>query len=80
MRAVGLAEGNSCAFPMTQIDLGDATGMSSVHVNRCLQELGGADLIKLGGGKLEVPDWERLKAEADFEPTYLHIGPRETAA
>lgn len=80
MRAVGLAEGSSCAFPMTQADLGDVTGISPVHVNRCLQELRAAALIKLDDGKLDVLDWERLKAKADFEAAYLHLGRQDKAA
>ena len=39
MRAVGLAEDHRCELPMTQAELADATGISTVHVNRTLQEL-----------------------------------------
>jgi hypothetical protein len=39
LRAVGLANGQSYLMPVTQAELGDATGMSTVHVNRTLQEL-----------------------------------------
>src|SRR5215207_3904321 len=39
LRAVGLANGQAFEMPITQAELGDATGMSTVHVNRTLQEL-----------------------------------------
>jgi CRP-like cAMP-binding protein len=39
LRAVGLVNGQSYLMPVTQAELGDATGMSTVHVNRTLQEL-----------------------------------------
>ena len=41
MRAVGLANGDACELPITQAELGDALGLSTVHVNRSLQELRG---------------------------------------
>src|SRR5262249_21763703 len=47
LRTVGLLEGNSCPFPVTQMDLADATGLSVVHVNRTIQELRASDLIVL---------------------------------
>ncbi len=74
MRAVGLAGDHACHFPVTQTNLADASGMSTVHLNRCVQELRAAKLLVLHGGKLEILDWERLKAKADFRPAYLHLG------
>jgi CRP-like cAMP-binding protein len=78
MRAVGLADGNRCDFPQTQQELGDALGISTVHVNRTLMEIRGAGLITLKGGVLTVLDWEGLKAAGEFDPTYLHL--RQEAA
>ena len=48
LEAVGLTQDRSCAFPITQSELGDALGLSTVHVNRVLQELRADDLIMLG--------------------------------
>ncbi|WP_336490021.1 Crp/Fnr family transcriptional regulator [Methylobacterium nigriterrae] len=39
LQAVGLAQEHRYTFPVTQQDLGDATGLSNVHVNRMLQDL-----------------------------------------
>jgi CRP-like cAMP-binding protein len=78
MRAVGLAEDHRCELPMTQAELADATGISTVHVNRTLQELRRDELITLTGGKLQVLDWPRLKEIGDFDPRYLHL--KSTAA
>ena len=79
MRAVGLAEDHSCEFPITQTELGDATGNSTVHVNRTLQELRAAGLIHLEKGKLTVLNWAELKQVGDFDPTYLHREQRQAA-
>jgi CRP-like cAMP-binding protein len=73
MRAVGLSNGDVCELPITQAELGDALGLSTVHVNRSLQELRGKRLITLRGSILTIQDWEGLKAAGEFDPTYLHL-------
>lgn len=72
LRVVGLSDGRSCSFPMTQMDLADATGLSVVHVNRTLQELRSAGLIVLRDRTLTVRDPEALMDAALFSPDYLH--------
>lgn len=78
-RAVGLAEGNSFALPVTPAELGDTTGLSTVHVNRALQELRRQDLIAFDGKTLTVLDIAQLKALAEFSPNYLHLSRRSAA-
>lgn len=73
MRAVGLADGDGCDLPITQAEIGDALGLSTVHVNRSLQELRGKGLITLAGQLLTVKDWPGLKEAGEFDPTYLHF-------
>jgi CRP-like cAMP-binding protein len=72
-RAVGLVRDHTCEMPMTQAELGDAMGISTVHINRVLQALRAQGLIRLAGSTLTVLDWEQLKHVGDFEPTYLHL-------
>jgi CRP-like cAMP-binding protein len=77
-KAVGLAEDEqTCAFPMTQTELGDALGLTTVHVNRVIQDLRRDGLITLGKGFLCINDWERLWQRAKFNPLYLHLDGRE---
>ena len=73
LRAVGLAEENRCELPLTQAELADAMGLSTVHVNRTLQELRAAKLIILKGRTLTIPDLEALQSAAQFNPSYLHL-------
>lgn len=80
MRVMGLTKDYSCEMPMTQTDLGDALGLSAVHVNRVLQELRRLGLIKLASGNLAVLDWEGLKEIGDFDAGYLHLPEAEHAA
>jgi CRP-like cAMP-binding protein len=80
MRAMGLAEDHQCELPMTQAELGDAMGISTVPVNRTLMELRAAGLIRLTGARLTVLDWDRLREVGEFDPTYLHLNNKQAAA
>lgn len=71
LKLVGLVEGNSCVFPITQMDMADASGLSIVHLNRTLQELRGAGLIVLRERTLTINDLDALKSTGLFNPTYL---------
>jgi CRP-like cAMP-binding protein len=73
LRSVGLTQGNSCDFPLTQTDIADATGLTAVHVNRTLQELRGDRLIVLERKRLTIPELKRLMDVAMFNPNYLHL-------
>jgi CRP-like cAMP-binding protein len=73
MRSVGLIENHSFELPLTQAELGDALGLSTVHVNRVLQDLRREGLISLRGAFVNVQDWARLKKTGEFDPTYLHL-------
>ena len=71
-RAVGLTRDDSFVTPLTQEELGDTMGLSTVHVNRTLQELRSQGLITSEGKRVIVHDLDRLMAFADFNPNYLH--------
>ncbi|MFD1950825.1 Crp/Fnr family transcriptional regulator [Sphingomonas arantia] len=77
LRAAGLVDGNSCAFPLTQNDLADATGLSPVHVNRTLRELRLQGLVELDRKRLRLPDLATLAEASGFLPNYLHADPKE---
>ena len=79
LRAVGLASEDSYELPLTQVDLGNTTGLSNVHVNRTLQELRRQGLIELKGGRLRILNLPRLRTIAEFRPNYLHLGDRAAA-
>ena len=73
LQTVGRATDNSFELPLTQEELGDALGLSIVHVNRTLQRLREEKLIVFKGKVLSIPDVERLKLFADFDANYLHL-------
>lgn len=76
LRAVGLADSDSCELPITQGELADTVGLSTVHVNRSLQALRDAGLITLRGGRLVILDAKRLTEFGGFNPNYLHLSAR----
>ncbi|MCG7392811.1 Crp/Fnr family transcriptional regulator [Microvirga sp. ACRRW] len=77
LKTVGRTDGNTIQLPLTQAELGDTLGLSTVHVNRVLQELRKEGLIRWQGDALTILDWERLETVGEFTPTYLNLQ-RET--
>ena len=66
------AHENSFHFPLTQQELGDVLGVSTVHVNRTLQSLRSRGLLKSEGRNLVIEDWDALTTRGEFAPAYLH--------
>jgi len=60
-------------LPLSQPELADICGLSSVHVNRSLQMMRRDGLIVTEKGWLIVPEIEKLSAAAGFDPAYLHL-------
>jgi CRP-like cAMP-binding protein len=73
LKTVGLTWNGTCDFPLTQVDIADATGLTPVHVNRTLQELRRDELIELERKQLNIPDLHRLMDVAMFNANYLHL-------
>ena len=61
MRLAGLAYGQQCAMPLTQIEIADMTGLTPVHVNRTLQSLRATGLIELQSKWLRIPELSALR-------------------
>ena len=77
---VGLVDGFSYAFPLTQEQLGDALGLTPVHVNRTMRLLREAALVSITDHVLTIHDFETLKRVGDFDHAYLHGKPRSDAS
>lgn len=65
-------------LPLTQEQLADVLGLTSVHVNRTIQQLRAEGLIVSQGRTIAIPDILRLRGVGEFDPAYLHAG-SETA-
>ncbi|RSV35786.1 Crp/Fnr family transcriptional regulator [Sphingomonas sp. ABOLE] len=77
--AAGLGAAENTRLPFTQEQIGDATGLTSVHVNRMLRQLSDEGLIERSSGMLRVRDWDRFRKVATFDAAYLHTQPRHVA-
>jgi CRP-like cAMP-binding protein len=55
-RARQLTEGDVCPFPLKQTQIGDALGLSAVHVSRMVQDLRERGSLDLGHGALRMID------------------------
>jgi CRP-like cAMP-binding protein len=80
LRVVGLTEGYTFQLPITQAELADATGLSTVHVNRSVMQMRANGLIRWEKGQCTIENWQGLKRDAMFDPTYLHLGASAAAA
>ncbi len=79
LESLGLGDRASYEFPMTQEQLADATGLTSVHVNRCLSDLQSMGLIARTARYIAVADWDALAQSGDFRAEYLHLNQDEQA-
>ena len=75
--AAGLSDGTDYDLPLTQEQLGDALGLTPVHVNRMLRELGTDGLVVRSGRQMTFPDRPALEQLADFDGAYLRMQPRK---
>lgn len=70
--AAGLGNREMFELPMTQSQIADATGLTSIHVNRTLKSLDADGAISRDRKHFRVVDWDRLCWIAEFDPAYLH--------
>lgn len=77
MQAIGLVADEVFDLPLTQEELADAAGLTSVHTNRILQKLRGEGLIELSKRVLTIRDVEGLREAGGFHAEYLHVARRE---
>ncbi len=77
--SLNLAEAGCVPFPITQEDIADALGLTSIHVNRVMQSLRKSGLIECKNRCLRVYDKEALAELAKIslpELEYMMLGVR----
>jgi CRP-like cAMP-binding protein len=73
---VGLTETMSYEFPINQTELGECLGLTSVHVNRTLQQLRDLGHCEFRNGRVTINNFPALEALAEFDSCYLYPGPQ----
>jgi CRP-like cAMP-binding protein len=70
---VELADPAGFPLRITQTDLAECLGLTSVHVNRVLRELRETGVATFRDARVEILDHAGLKRIAEFDPEYLQI-------
>ncbi len=73
LQLVGLTDGWSFRCPLTQEELGDTLGLSTVHVNRVLKELRERKLVSWQNGIVTIANWQGLQDLGEFSELYLNL-------
>ena len=79
LEAAGLGKHNDYILPMTQEQIADCAGLTSVHVNRTLRDMDKEGVISRTSRSVRVNDWKRLATVGDFRSAYLHLRPDQLA-
>ena len=80
LKVAGLGEQTNYEMPMTQEQFADATGLTSVHINRTIKGLETDGLIERASPRsITIGDWRKLADAGDFNSAYLHLHEAEPA-
>jgi CRP/FNR family transcriptional regulator len=75
MRRLGANREEAIQLPLTQEDIGDATGLTAVHVNRMMRGLVEDGIVERSGPHIRLLDEARLAAQANFiDRTLIETG------
>ncbi|MFT3975059.1 MAG: helix-turn-helix domain-containing protein [Amaricoccus sp.] len=73
LRAVGLSDGARFGLPLTQPDLAEVCGLTSIHVNRVLRDLREQGLVTVRAGIVDIREPRALARLGEFDPAYLYV-------
>lgn len=73
LQAIGQTDGGTFEFPLTQQDLGETCGLTSVHVNRMLARLRADGMVRLANRTATIDDLPALRRLGEFDDAYLYL-------
>ncbi|MGJ0239913.1 Crp/Fnr family transcriptional regulator [Novosphingobium fluoreni] len=73
LTAVGLSDGRRFALALTQSDIAEICGLTTVHTNRAFRQLREAGLCQMRASLVEIEDPAALARRGDFNPDYLYL-------
>lgn len=77
----GLGTRTEFLLEASQGQIGDAMGLTAVHINRTLKALRESNAVSIDDRIIRIHDWVLLAAIGDFDPAYLLLErPSEQAA
>ncbi|MDB5689288.1 MAG: Crp/Fnr family transcriptional regulator, partial [Sphingomonas bacterium] len=69
--------GNIFPLPLTQADLAECAGLTTLHVKRTLRELRERGLFDVSGRRATILDMAGLQDVGEFSPSYLYLESRD---
>ena len=73
LNLIGLAAEAEFKCPLSQYVLADALGLSAIHINRVLRQLGERDLLTVRDGKVTIHDLNGLRKLSGFRGGYFEL-------
>lgn len=73
LQTVGLTDGDRFDMPLTQEELSDALGLTTVHTSRILKRLRGEALLTFKRQHVVILDMPKLRSLVGFDANYLHL-------
>lgn len=73
LAAVGLSDGRQFTVGITQADLAEACGVTSIHINRVFRQLREEGLCLFRSGMVELLDSKAMARRGQFNPQYLYL-------
>lgn len=75
LEAVGLSDGRRFVLDLTQADIAEVCGLTTVHVNRVIRQLREAGMCVFRSSLVEILDRSSLERRGNFDPAYLYLEP-----
>jgi CRP-like cAMP-binding protein len=73
LEVVGVSDGRSFVLTLTQSDIAEICGLTTVHTNRVFKQLREAGLCNMHASLVEIQDPAGLIKRGDFNPDYLYL-------
>ncbi|MBR0643649.1 Crp/Fnr family transcriptional regulator [Roseomonas hellenica] len=80
LAAVGLSDGRRFALGISQAELAEICGLTSVHVNRVMRQLREDGLCVFRYAQVDILDSAGLAERGEFDPEYLYLQGPQLAA
>ena len=80
LEAVGLSDGAHFSLGITQADLAEVCGLTSVHTNRVMRQLREMGLCLFRASAVDILDRPGLERRGNFNPDFLFLESRPDAA
>lgn len=77
LHAAYLSDNHQFQLPITQADLGEICGLTSIHTNRVLRRLREEGLCTFREGTVTIPELSALERRGQFDRRYLYLNPDE---